>query len=373
MALDSSSMRQERATAPQGGLLLARVLYGKVTLTQKALFAKHMAVMLRSGLTITEALHTAIDTSSGRLKQIMKEVEQSVQAGKPLSTALAGYQDVFSDLFVNVVYVGEASGTLVENLENLAVQIEKERDLRAKLLGAMIYPIIVFSATFILSLVLAFVVLPKLIPLFQGLKVQLPLSTRILIAMAGFIENHVFLIVGSVFGTLAGLTFLVRQRFVRPITHYVLLKIPLIGPVVHDVNLVLFARTLRMLLTSGLNIDETIEIAHNAVSNHYYQQALRDVSRAIRTGTKLSQNLARYNDLFPPLVSRMVRVGEESGQLEETLSYLESFYEKEVDNSTKTLSIAIEPVLLLVLGLGVGFLALSIITPIYSITGSIGK
>lgn len=368
--------KPEKTEAPQAGLLTrigATILYGRVSLTQKALFAKHMAIMLRSGLTITETLQTAVETASGRLKHILKEVAQSVQAGKPLSVALSGYEGVFSELFVNVVYAGEESGTLVENLENLSTQLEKEKDLRSKLLSSMIYPIIVFSATFILALVLAFVILPKMTPLFEGLKVDLPLSTQLLIILSDLVEENVVAIfIGFVIFMVATI-FLLRRKFMRPFTHGTLLYLPFVKNVTRDVNLVLFARTLRMLLSSGLNIDETLDITHNAVSNFYYKRALKDISRTVRTGSKLSVNLMRFETLFPPIVSRMIRVGEESGQLEDTLLYLETFYEKEVDTSTKALAIAIEPVLLLFLGLGVGFLALAIITPIYTITGSISN
>ena len=368
---NKTKFESSKTTATSRSRIVSRILYGKVSLTDKALFAKHMSVMLKSGLTITETLETAVDTSKGRLQKILKEVAQSVQSGKTLSTALGGYEDVFSELFINVIYAGESSGTLVENLEHLAVQIEKEKDLRSKILGAMIYPIIVFSATFVLSLVLAFVVLPKMTPLFTGLKVDLPLSTRLLIVMSDVVQEHFLAIFFGTFTTIFTIGFTIRRKFMRPVTHWILLHTPFVKNVVRDANLVLFSRTLRMLLKSGLNIDETLDITHKALTNYYYKAALGDITRAVRTGSNLSKNLLRFDDLFPVIVSKMVRVGEESGQLEETLQYLEEFYEKEVDVSTRSLSIAIEPLMLLFLGLGVGFLALAIITPIYSITGSI--
>ena len=176
------------------------------------------------------------------------------------------------------------------------------------------------------------------------------------------------------FGIIASILFMLwlfRQPFVRPITHWVFLHAPLVGPLARSTNLARFSRTLGMLLKSGLRIDEAIEIMKQILGNYYYQRVIGELERRVTKGSSMYENLQRYPFLFPLVVVHMVRVGEESGRLEDTLLYLGEYYESEVDNAIKNLSTVIEPLLLLLIGGAVGFLALSIITPIYSITGGV--
>jgi type IV pilus assembly protein PilC len=354
-------------------LLELDVSLGGVSLTQKALFAKHLAVMLKAGLTITDALTTALESTEGKFKKTIHNVLRSVEAGRSLSVSFADYPHVFSGLFVNVTAAGEKSGTLVENFENIAVQLEKERELVSKVKGALLYPVIILVAASVLGMVISFVVLPKIIPLFEGLKVELPLTTRILISFSHLVqEKGVFLFLGIV-GFVAGFLWTIRQAFSRPVTNWFMLHTPVLKNIIKSANLARFSRTLAMLLKSGVTIDEALGITQNTVGNYYYQEALKKVSNNITSGTKLSSNLEEFPHLFPIIVTRMIGVGEQSGKFEDTLFFLAEFYETEVDNATKSLSTIIEPVLLLCIGLVVGFLALSIITPIYDITGNIKR
>lgn len=344
---------------------------GGAGLTQKALFAKHLSVMLRAGLPITEALSISIDSTEGKFKKVLQHIMKSVQSGNSFSLSLADHPSVFSEFFISAVYAGESSGTLEENLENVAKELQKEKELASKIRGAMIYPVLILSATFILGLVLSFIVLPKITPLFQGLKINLPVSTRMLIWFSNIIQAHGILIMIIIAISVSALVWLVRQRFMKPITHWLFLHAPVLKNITRGSNLARFSRTLGSLLKSGVNIDKALDITKTTVSNYYYQAILNSVSRNVAQGGRLSENLGRYENFFPKLVTRMIRVGEESGKLEETLLYISEFYETEVDDSTKTLSTTIEPILLAFIGLVVAFLAMSIITPIYDITGSI--
>jgi len=177
----------------------------------------------------------------------------------------------------------------------------------------------------------------------------------------------------GIIGTVLFAGWLARQKFIKPFTHFFLLKIPIIKGVARNSNLARFSRTLGMLLKSGLSIDEAIRVTKDTMSNYYYHKSLEDVYKRVGKGVKLSDNLKQYEHLYPKMVSRMILVGEESGKLDETLLYLADFYELEVDNATKALSTTIEPILLIIIGCVVGFLALSIITPIYNITGNIRR
>ena len=352
---------------------MLNISFGGASLKDMALFAKNMAIMLKSGLPLYEAVSIAQESSQGKLKQALDEVSQSIQSGQSLSDSFARHPKVFSGLFVNATMAGESSGTLVENLENISTELEKERELKSKIQGAMVYPIVVLITAFILGMVLALVVLPKITPLFSGLRIELPFSTRVLIAVSEFMQAYGIWFAIAMFGAVFAFVWFIRQKFSHPITHRIMLLTPIIKKVNRASSLARFSRTLAMLLRSGVRIDEALEITAHSTKNYYYRKAILTISDRIKKGSKLSDNLARFPSYFPPLLTRMVGVGEESGEFEDTLFYLAEFYEDEVDQSTKALSTAVEPILLFLIGGVVAFLALSIITPIYEITGNIKR
>ncbi len=353
--------------------LTINISWRGVSTTQKLIFSRYLAVMLKSGLTLSEAMDIARDQAVGKFKKIIKQVMQSVLAGNPLSTALAKFPKVFSDLFVNSVMAGENGGTLENNLDHLADQLKKEKELMDKVKSAMVYPIIVLIAAGLLGLAMVFFVLPKITPLFVGLKVDLPLSTRVLIWTADMAKTHGGLILSVIFFGTIFLSWLLKQRFIRPLTHYLMLKTPVIKNISRNLNIARFCQILGTLLKSGLNIGEALVITQKAMGNYYYQASLKNVQENVSQGNSLSDNLSKHKKYFPKLIVSMIRVGEKSGNLTESLLYLSEFYETEVDIAAKNLSTAIEPILLIGIGLVVGGMALSIITPIYQITGQISR
>jgi type IV pilus assembly protein PilC len=349
------------------------IAIGGINLTQKAVFAKHLAVMLKSGLNVVEALKISTSSVKGKFRKIVIQVLKSVQAGHRLSSALARYPKVFSGLFVGATYAGESSGTLDKSLENIADQLKKEQELMSKVKGAMLYPVVILIAAFILGMAMTFFILPKITPMFEGMGTDLPATTRGLMWFSALVQEHG---VALFIGTVVGITFLVwlaKQKFSKPVVHLLILKAPIIKNISRNSNLARFCLTLGILLKSGLHIDEALKISSKTLNNFYYKKALIKVNERVNKGTALSKNLDRYKKLFPPMMTKMVMVGERSGKLEETLLYLSEFYQIEVDNDTKSLSTIIEPLLLMSIGLVVGFLALSIITPIYNITGTVSK
>lgn len=344
---------------------------GGAGLTQQVLFAKHLAVMLGAGLTLTEALVVSVESATGRLKSVLIAVAHAVESGTTLSTALGDHPHIFPALLTNAVYAGERSGNLATNLAAASRTLEKERQLLAKVKGALVYPATVLIVAFLLGLGLAFFVLPKITPLFRGLNIKLPLTTRGLMALADLVDRHGLLLFLTIVGGLAAIIILAKRRFSQPITHWLLLHLPGLKPIVRQTNLARFAGALGLLLKSGVTLTEALDITERTLSNYYYTHAVHRVGAGVSQGTKLADNLERYPSLFPPLLTRLVRVGEVSGKFEDTFFYLADFYESEVDSATKSLSTALEPILLLIIGLLVAGLALSIITPIYQITGNI--
>jgi len=356
---------------PQSDLMTMDINLGGVSATQKAIFARNLAIMLRSGLTISEALSINLESASGRFKKIIFNLLESVESGNSLADSFARYPKVFSGVFVSATYAGEESGTLEENLETIAKQLEKERELSGKIKQALLYPTVVLVAAFTLGLGLAFFILPKILPLFTGMKMTLPWSTRVLISFSYFIQDYGTIFVLCLIAFIALLGYVIKQKFSHPVTHWLLLNVPVVKTITRNSNLARFCRNLSTLIKSGLSIDKALDIAVETVSNYYYQSALKIISARLQKGTGLSDNLGQFPKLFPAMLTRMTSVGEKSGQLEETLAYLGDFYDTEVDNAAKNLTVAIEPMLLLFIGAVVAFLTLSIITPIYNITGNL--
>ncbi len=344
---------------------------GRISLAEKASFVKNLSVMIKSGMTISESLAILEKSTKGKLKKIISRLLKSVRSGNSLSDSFSQFPKVFSGLFINVTYAGEKSGSLDESLENIALQLDKERELSSKIKGAMIYPAVVLTAAFFLGLAMAFFVLPKITPLFQGLNMELPLSTKFLIAISDFVQNYGGIFFASLIVGLAFLIWLFRQKFFKPVLHYFFLKMPIINKISRGSNLARFCRSLHILLRSGLNIDEAFTITEKTLGNFYYRRAAANIARDVGRGGKISESLERYKKYFPVMAVKMIKVGERSGRLEETFEYLSSYYEGKVDNATRSLSTAIEPVLLILIGLVVVFLALAIITPIYNITGQV--
>lgn len=364
---------KEKNIKPKPTLFNTEIIIGGVSLIQKAVFAKNIAVMLKAGLAITECIEIAQEQATGKFSRVLSGVLSSIESGQSLSDSFARYPRIFSEMFINVVRAGEKSGNLDENIESVAFHLEKERDLRAKIKGAMMYPVVVLILAFSLGMAVTFFILPKITPLFEGMKVDLPLSTRVLIWISHLVNNYGGWLLFGIIALVIFLTWLIKRKFFQPILHWLFLHLPVVKKIVIQTNLARFCRTLGTMLKSGLNIDEALTIVQKVLGNYYFRQSMVNVSTHISQGRQLSDGLIEFPKLYPKLVTRMVKVGEKSGKLEETLFYLANFYEAEVDNTTKSLSVLIEPILLIVIGLAVAFLALSIITPIYQITGSMRR
>ena len=229
------------------------------------------------------------------------------------------------------------------------------------------------SAALLLGILLAYFVLPKITPMFASLNVELPPTTEALISLSDFMQsNGLVFIIGLAIIISLGVV-LVKQKFVKPFTHWFFIKIPLVNKISKGANLASFFRSLGSLLESGLVIDEALKVSARMVNNYYYQQAIQSISVSVQQGSKLSTNLKQFDNLFPSIIVHMIRVGEESGGLEETLKYLANFYDSEVDSAVKSFSTSIEPIMLIVIGAIVAFLGLSIITPMYEISGGIKR
>ena len=352
---------------------------GGISLVEKALLVKHLSTMLKSGINLTEALDVIVNQSSSKFfRKIIKRILEKVKTGQSLANAFGQFPKIFDPLIINIIKVGEESGTLEENLAYLADELEDRLELRRNVKAASFYPAIILLATFGLGIVLAYFVLPKLTRLFKTLSFDLPWSTKFLLWLADVMDKHGLAVVLGLIGSIILLRILIAQKFFKPVWHWLVLRMPVVGHVVINYNLVMINRTLGILLKSGLTIDRGIGIVIQTTRNVIYQKQLKAVFPQIQKGKRLADILADLNPaqrrpLFPLLVIKMISVGERSGRLSESFEYLAEYFEKEVNNTTKNLTTILEPVLLIIVGLMVGFVAISVISPIYQITGQLKK
>src|SRR3989344_1031568 len=346
----------------------------RVPLSEKILFTKHLSMMVKSGMTEVESLRLLRrQVKSRSFKIILDELIADVENGQFISVSLLPFQRVFGELFVNIVKLGETSGTLSEKLEFLTEEMKKNQELRSKVRSAMIYPVIVLIATLGITGVLIFFVLPKILPIFANLGVKLPISTRILIGTANLFYNYYLYIFLGVLVLIIALFFSLRINKVRYIYHRIMLALPFVKRISIGYNMANMTRSLGILLKSGVRIVEAVQTTSNIVANLVYRKALRQVAESVRRGEPLYEYLERNPKIFPSTLSRMIEVGEKTGNLDENLKYLAEFYENEVNETAKNLSTVLEPMLLVIMGALVGFVAISIITPIYEVTQTIGR
>lgn len=343
-----------------------------VPLQEKVLFARHIAVAIKSGMTLGEGLKLVLSqTKSKSFKQILTTIVSDTNNGMFLSASMSKYQDVFGELFVNIVRVGETSGTLVENLNYLAVELKKKKELHSKVRGAMIYPLVILCATLGIVATLMIGVFPKILPVFASMNITLPITTKILIATSTFMSTYTLYLLGSLAMFVFAVWYISHFDFFKHAWHHTILKLPVIGKIAIKVNSATLTRTLGLLLNSGVQIIEAVNITASTLDNYVYRHELAKAGETLRRGDMLTSYLKKNTKLFPPIMTNMIEVGENTGNLVENLNYLSEFYGSDVDEVLKNLSSIIEPILLLFMGLMVGFMALSVVTPIYQISQSL--
>lgn len=337
---------------------------------EQTLFAKRLSFLIKAGVPILESL-TLIRTqtkSKGKAK-VLDAVIADVASGQHLATSLGKHNRLFGDFAVNLIHVGETSGILSQNLVYLADELHKKQALQRKVAGALVYPVFITIATLGVTAMLTAYIFPKLMPIFTSLHVELPLTTRIMIAASDYLRHWGLLtFLGIVL--VIGLFMFIRNQYewLRRATDRALLYIPFVRTLVKNYNLTNFARTLGLLLRSGIKLTNALEVTAQSTKNRLYREACMSLAARVMRGEPISKGLIERPDLYPDIMAHMVAVGERTGSLSNTLTYLGEMYEAEVDELTKSLSSSIEPVLMIVMGFLVGTIAVSVITPIYDIT-----
>jgi type IV pilus assembly protein PilC len=344
----------------------------RVKQDELVMVTRNLGSMLKAGLTVSRALSVIERQSKNpRLKGVVKKIIEKINAGGQFFEALKEHPSVFDDLFIAMVRAGEESGTLAESLRVLAIQMERSSNLKKKIKGAMMYPSIVIIVMVIIGILMMIYVMPKITAVFKGVGQELPATTKFLIASSDFMVNYTVFALGGMVLTIGGFIYFLRTKWGKITTSWIIPKLPVIGTMAKETNAARTARTLSSLLNSGVDVMQSIEITEEVVQNVFYKKILREARDRVEKGTALSEVFIERSDLYPILVGEMILVGEETGQIAGMLNELAEYYETEVERKTKDLSTIIEPLLMVFIGGGVGFFALALIAPIYSIGESI--
>ena len=342
------------------------------SLTEKMFFTRNLQVMISAGIPLVRAIGTlSLQTKSKKFKQVLLNIKEEIVKGKNFSDTLANEPSIFSELFQNMVKVGEEAGTLEEVLKVLALQMERERDIKSKIKGAMIYPAIIICAMFGIGILMMVTVVPQLAETFKELEIELPLATRIIIGFANFLTEKWYLVIIILFVSVFLFWHLLKTKSGKKLFDFSTLKFPIISSIIKNTNSAYTVRTLGSLISAGVPLPRALEITSRTLGNVFYKIALSEAAEKVRKGEKMSETLKFYENIYPLTVIQMVSVGEETGKTSAILSKLADFYEEEVSNATKNLASVIEPVLMLIIGAVVGFFAVSMVQPMYSMLGAI--
>lgn len=339
-----------------------------VPLGEKLVFVENLQLMLKSGVPVSRSMQIlAKQTKNRRFIAVLLALQHGVENGRQLNEVMAEYPKVFSDIFVNMIKVGEMSGNLEESLGQLGIQLEREADLRGRVRGAMMYPSVILVAMIAIGVLMSIFVLPKLTSTFKDFGGDLPTAAKIVMAISDFMSGHAVLVIIAL--VLAGPTFmaLLRTNAGKAAMYRASLVIPGIGPLTVKINIARFTRVLSSLLRSGIPIVESLGVAGKSIPNTLYQEAIASAAERVKVGKPLTEVLAEHEKLFPFLIVQMLQVGEETGTLETILEQIATHIESQIDATLKNMSSIIEPLLLLVIGGAVGALAYALIIPIYNI------
>jgi type IV pilus assembly protein PilC len=328
--------------------------------------------MIQAGLSASRALSVMErQTKNKELKKIIGTINTDISKGKTLAESMEMYPKVFNSLFISMVKAGEQSGMLADALKIVALQMDRSYALSRRIRGALMYPGVVITAMIIISIILLEYIVPTLTKTFSDLHVQLPASTMFILNISNIIRFHGFLLLGSLVLIFILYTSWARSPQGKQIMHLIILKIPVIGNIVKEVNSARTGRTLSSLLTSGVDMVESVRITSQVVQNVHYQKVLAQAEETIKKGEPLSKVFGENEKLYPTFFTEMMSVGEETGKMGEMLLGVAQFYEDDVEQSTKDMSTIIEPVIMVLIGAGVGFFAVAMISPMYSLVNVI--
>jgi len=351
----------------EDSLAFVKQMMSGVKHTDLVNFTRQLSTMINAGLPLATALSILQEQSKESMSKLVGEILRDIEEGATFSKSLEKHSKQFSRVYIQLVKAGEVGGVLDSVLDRLAETMEKEKEFRAKTKGAMIYPVIVVIAMIVVGFIMMIAVIPKMTEMYKDFGAELPLPTKILMATSGFMVKFWWLIILIVGGLIFGLQAWKKTKQGNSAIDQLLFKIPVFGELRKKIILTDFARTMALLLGAGVSLLEGLNIVTKAITSVTYRDALDDCTKQVEKGISLSQGIARY-DIFPPILNQMMSVGEETGKLDEVLLKLAVYFENESEHAVKNLTTAMEPLIMIVLGLGVGLMVIAVIMPIYNLT-----
>jgi len=343
-----------------------------IPISEKLFFVQHLSIMLKAGISLSVALKTlGKQTSNKRFAGVINDVSRNVEKGVSFTESLRPHEKIFGQLFISMIESGEISGKLEDVLKRLYIQFKKNHELVSKVKGALTYPAVILVAMTGIGIFMMIAVVPKITAMFKDFNAELPLVTKILIKFSDSLVTYGLLYLIGLVIFIVILVQAIKTKRGKYIFHGLLLKLPIFAPIIKKINLARFARTISSLLKTDIMIIKSFQITASVLGNVYYRDALNEMSNKIKKGGTINEVISNYPKLFPPVVTQMIAVGEETGELDFILEELAEFYEGEIDQIMNNLPAIIEPILILLLGLVVGGMAVAVIMPMYSLTSAI--
>ena len=347
-------------------------MLSRVKTQEKIIFARNLAAMLEAGLSLARALSILErQTKNEKFKQTIRAIGEDIKKGSSLNAALARFPQIFPSLFVSMTSAGEESGALAGSLRIISDQMEKSYLMTKKIKGALLYPSIIIIAMVIVGILMLMFVVPTLTSTFEELNVELPTATKVIIIVSDFLAEYKLLVLPVFLAIIALMMMFFKTPRGGRILDFVFLRIPIVGTLVKETNSARTTRTLSSLLFAGVDIIEALRITGDVVQNSYYKEVIATARKKIQKGDPLSASFKDAEHLYPILVGEMMEVGEETGKLSDMMIEVAVFYETEIESATKNMTTIIEPFLMIIVGVVVGFFAIAMITPMYSMMGGI--
>lgn len=347
-------------------------LFHRVKTIEKINFARNLGSMLTAGLALSRALSVLERQSHNKtFKKILTDIIGEINRGMTFSDSLAKYPRIFPQVFISMVHAGEQSGTLPDSLRVIAEQMDNSYSLERKVRGALIYPAVIFVVMVLIAILMFIFVIPTLMKTFTEMNVTLPFTTRMILEISNIMQDYGILVLIVIIMLGGILYWWSKQAIGKRFNHALILKLPIIGELIQEVNSARTARTLSSLLSAGVPVIESVNIAAEVVQNVHFRAVLIKAKEAIKKGDLMSKVFNDNANLYPVFVAEMMSVGEETGQIAEMLFGVAKYYEDNVNQKTKDMSTIIEPILMVMIGAAVGFFAVSMISPIYSLVDAV--
>ena len=344
----------------------------RVSLKEKIIFTRNLRIMISAGVGLPKSLRTlSLQIENKGFANVLLSVRREILKGKSFSDSISLFPSVFSGIYRHMIKVGEESGTLIQALESLTSQMERNYQLRSNIKTALTYPSVIILAMIGIGTLMVVGIIPKLAETFDQMGIELPFATRLLMSFSCFVATKWYLVVLFIFLFISLIVFMEKDRKRKKVIDFILIKTPIVSTLLKKSSSAYIIRTLSILVDAGLPVLQALDVLAESVENYYFRESLIAAREKVKSGEKLTNSLSFYSDLYSLMVIQMMQVGEETGKTTEVLQKTADFLEEEVSRTTQNLSSLIEPLVILLVGGMVGVFAVSIIQPIYQMMGAI--